>query len=123
MLRFPVPVRRTYRKMPCVDLLDEMQANNAGRLPEQGRHRKPGGPASNLMQRWAAGADLGGGFESMCQLEHAAIAVMASDDLHTDGQAAAGKCTWNGYGWIAHNRDVVRRFHPGDVIFHFRTGD
>src|SRR5690349_22416603 len=73
--------------------------------------------------RGAALTNLSCLFESVTHLEHAPVVMVAAHDLDADGQPAARESAGNGHGRIPHRRDVISGLHPGDVTFHFHTGN
>ena len=60
--------------------------------------------------------------ERMCDLQHAPIAAMPTDDLHADRQAARTEPGWYRDRRIRHERHVPARPHPIDVRQHGHAG-
>ena len=48
---------------------------------------------------------------------------MLAYDLQSNGKARVGKSTGYSRGGVPRYRNVIRGFHPGNVVFHLHTGN
>lgn len=63
-------------------------------------------------------ACLDGLLESVCQLQHAEVGMVAADDLNTHREALCREASRRRYGRVAGERDIPAGFHPVDVALH-----